>query len=250
MSQTPDYVGIDSPRSDYLSENDREVGDEDSVSISSKYTDNSEATLEFPLEQVDFDDVYVFDPTSNELLFEEFKKRQRGLSDTFSEPKIKKQRQKSVSPSFELRDDIESSNVSDGPESDRQSSISENIQEIDWEAFLLEDEMLPPSNWEKEFLKHKEKMLSRYGYKGLFENDEQEEMNSEDQPWYPYDLSEIENLVPDCKVDGVTFVGAQNGESKLCYGMVRIISGFHIFYPIHSLQASHALIHMSRYIML
>jgi hypothetical protein len=103
----------------------------------------------------------------------------------------KRGRLRSQSPFFDWKDVDEteppslsgrSGNESQLPSSDGPESASE----VDWESFLCEDaEMLPASNWEAEFLKHKAKVMAVFDYRGLLYgdfNENNEETTEEDTP--------------------------------------------------------------------
>lgn len=81
--------------------------------------------------------------------------------------------------------------------------------------------MLPASNWEEEFLKHKAKLMDRYSYKGLIEAEELGESgDSKDEPWYPYDPENILDPYLQSEMDGVTLTDGGEGQAKICYGIV------------------------------
>ena len=101
------------------------------------------------------------------------------------------------------------------------TSRAESASEVDWEAFVHEDEMLPPSNWEEEFRRHKDRLMDRYSYKGLIEAEVEPDLgNGEDEPWYPYDPEDVLNAYLDPEMDGVVLTDRTDGQATICYGMV------------------------------
>jgi hypothetical protein len=115
----------------------------------------------------------------------------------------------------------ESGNESQSPSSDRPDSASE----VDWESFLCEDsEMLPPSNWEAEFLKHQERIMDRSSYKGWIQDKEHfASEDLEDAPWYPYDPEDV--LLPDFRseVHAKSLANGFEEQNTICYGVVSVL---------------------------
>jgi hypothetical protein len=152
---------------------------------------------------------------------QKLQKRQRKSS--YTELQSREKRARSQSPSLDWNSDngIGTPNISDDSGNELPSSRPESASEVDWESFLCEDEMLPPSNWEAEFLKHKTKIMDRYSYKGLMQDEEQSESgDGDDEPWYPYDPEDVLNLDFESKMDGISFAGGLQGQNAICYGMV------------------------------
>jgi hypothetical protein len=81
--------------------------------------------------------------------------------------------------------------------------------------------MLPASNWEEEFLKHKAKHTDRYSYRGLVEAEEPEDPgNGQDQVWYPYDPENVLDTHLESKVDEESSTDGADGQVNICYGIV------------------------------
>jgi hypothetical protein len=146
-------------------------------------------------------------------------KRHRRLSQTDPQSKTKRSRSQSPVVSEDSDDQIDTPNKAEDSENERPTRTPESAADIDWDAFLLEKEMLPPSNWEEEFLNHKAKLMDRYSYKGLVEVEVPEESgDSQNQPWYPYDPANIVDAHCVSEVDGGKFPDGVEG--KICYGIV------------------------------
>jgi hypothetical protein len=110
--------------------------------------------------------------------------------------------------------------ITDGRSHELPSSSSDSASEVDWEFFLREDGMLPASNWEDEFLKHKARMMDHYGYKGIIEDDPEQAPQApgepENKPWDPCDPKKI----LDAEMEGVVITSPLEEQIKICYGMV------------------------------
>ncbi|KAH0538029.1 hypothetical protein FGG08_005341 [Glutinoglossum americanum] len=148
-------------------------------------------------------------------------KRQRQSSDT--EPRSRKKRSLSQSPSLDWDSDngIDTPNISEDSGNKLSSSRPESASEVDWESYLCEDEMLPPSNWEAEFLEHRAEEMDHYSYKGLIQDEEQPGSgDGEDEPWYPYDPEDMLNQDFESEMDGISFTGGLEGQNIICYGMI------------------------------
>lgn len=92
-----------------------------------------------------------------------------------------------------------------------------SASEVDWESYLCEDEMLPASNWEEDFLKYKARMMDHPGYKGIFEDYEQQDSRgSEDKLWYPHEPNHLSNA----EMEGASSSSQLEDPTKICYGMV------------------------------
>ena len=125
---------------------------------------------------------------------------------------------KSISLDRDFETGADDPPITDGLGHELPSSSSDRAFEVDWKFFLREDEMVPVSNWEDEFLKHKSRMMDHYGYKGIIEDDpEQAPGEPEDEPWYPCDP---ENSL-DADMEGVVITSQLEEQIKICYGMVR-----------------------------
>ncbi|TVY44221.1 DNA repair protein [Lachnellula occidentalis] len=97
--------------------------------------------------------------------------------------------------------DLGSSNISEGLK-DGSDSEPQTIPEFDWDYYLYNEQILPSSNWEADFLKHKSDIMSRYSYKGLIN----------------YDI----NLKLASDMEEVAFTGESEEPTltRLCYGMI------------------------------
>jgi hypothetical protein len=116
---------------------------------------------------------------------------------------------------------LDNQDKSEGSGNQLPTTTLENASDIDWDAFLWEKEMLPASNWEEEFLKHKAKFIDGYSYKGLLEAQEPEESaDSQDQPWYPYDPENVLDTHLEFEVDERKSTDEAQGQTKICYGIV------------------------------
>ena len=106
------------------------------------------------------------------------------------------------------------------------SEILDSQSEVDWTSLLCEDvEMLPPSNWEAEFLEYQARMMAESDDRGVRHDGSNED--PEDEPWYPYDpesMSKDENteLHNDGKHNGIE---GDPSDQIVCFGAV---SCFHL----------------------
>jgi hypothetical protein len=97
------------------------------------------------------------------------------------------------------------------------SNNPDSASEVDWESYLCEDKMLPASNWEEDFLNYKVGMMDHPGYKGIFEDYEQQRSGeSGDKPWYPHDPNHSSNA----EMEEAPGPSLLEDQTKICYGMV------------------------------
>jgi hypothetical protein len=146
----------------------------------------------------------------------------RRRSHTEADQRNKKSRSQQLTPNWDIDYGLGTTDIAEDTGHELQTSTAESASEVDWGSFLCLDELLAPSNWEEEFVKHKEKMMAHpYGYKGLVDDDGwQESAESEDEPWYPYDPENMLNQ--DSEMKGVILTSEIEGQTKICYGMVSI----------------------------
>jgi len=115
-------------------------------------------------------------------------------------------------------DNFRTSDISGDSESKLPESRGESASEVDWEAFLYDEQMLPSSNWEAEFLKHEAVMLDNYSYKALIYSDEESRLGyCDDDPWYPHDPERV--LRAGCESE-VAATSEIDGSVIICYGIV------------------------------
>lgn len=104
------------------------------------------------------------------------------------------------------------------------SDLPDSTFEVEWDSFVCEDgNLLPPSNWEEDFLMHKAKIMNTYSYKGWVLGDEKDETGDmQDVPWHPYDPDEI--LDAEFEDESCQISGREVGTTaKLCYGVVSLL---------------------------
>jgi hypothetical protein len=153
-------------------------------------------------------------------------KRQRLSS--YTELQSRKKGSRSQSPSLDWDSDngIGTPNISEDSGNELPSNRPESASEVDWESFLCEDEMLPPSNWEAEFLKHWANIMDGYSYKGLIQDEQRSKSGAGgDEPWYPYDPEDVLNPDFESDMDGISITGRLEGQNTICYGMVSVLDG-------------------------
>lgn len=152
----------------------------------------------------------------------------------------------SPSPFHEGEDGIETNTPGPSQSSEKESDSqlprsegSDSASEVDWESLLCEDiEMLPPSNWEADFLVHQAQIMARSDYRGLRYDDLNQsngDDDSGDEPWHPYDSESM-------LVDGQTelHIDSANeepeGEKIVCYGVVSVLANFSYKFILYKLR--------------
>lgn len=95
-----------------------------------------------------------------------------------------------------------------------------------------DSEMLPPSNFEADFLVHQKQVLSHFDYRGLQYHDWSEFQDNaeaeQDEPWHPYD-PEIVSLDHQNDLQTESNIEMLEGEKIICYGAVSALMLLFIF---------------------
>lgn len=130
----------------------------------------------------------------------------------------------------------------DGSESGFPSSDGpDSSLDLDWDSFVcVREDSLPASNWEAEFLEHKNKVMAATNYKGLFyDTSIQDDEGQEEDPWYPYDPENVLSSPAALADDTVMPIESLDEELTICYGMVSFCSRVYLYQWTYLLVKPH-----------